>query len=160
MKAVKPVLITILSLSIVACAGKQAQPVSAYKVGDEAMSCNELKAEMAHIDSKVAQLIPESEKTGKNVALGVAGWFLIVPWFFMDLSDSEKVEIEAYKERYLALEKQCVKKSCSTEPSQQVAEQQTGDTSARLAALKDLEAKGLISADEYEVQRKEIISGI
>ena len=74
MKAIKPIAVAILSLSLVACAGKTPKPVAAYKVGDDEMDCRELKAEMAHIDARVAELIPESEKTGKNVALGVTAY--------------------------------------------------------------------------------------
>ncbi|HYL89771.1 MAG TPA: hypothetical protein VEU32_13515 [Burkholderiales bacterium] len=56
--------------------------------------------------------IPEADKTGQNVALGVAGVFLIVPWFFMDLSKADQVELEALRRRYntlviMASEKQC-----------------------------------------------------
>ena len=47
--------------------------MASYKIGDDEMSCNELKAEMAYIDAQVNKLIPESDKTEKNMALGVAG---------------------------------------------------------------------------------------
>lgn len=162
MKIIKPVLISILSISIVACAGKTAHPVASYRAGDEDMSCPQLKAEMAHVDMKVAELVPQSEKTGKNVALGVAGWFLIVPWFFMDLSDAEKVEIEAYKERYLALQKAYSEKSCSKEPSINTAQTDASKTtsSESLAELKDLHSQGFITDQEYQEQRRQIIDGI
>jgi len=51
-------------------------------------------------EEKIQRLIPETEKTGKNVGLGVAGVFLIVPWFFMDFTKSEKIEAEALRDRY------------------------------------------------------------
>ena len=160
MKSAKPLLVGILSLSLIACAGKSAKPVASYKVGDDQMTCNELKAEMAHIDTRVSELIPESEKTGKNVALGVAGWFLIVPWFFMDFSDAEKVEIQAYQERYLALEKTYSKKSCIKEPQLQKADVSSSDASQRLAVLEKLRSEGLISDEEYAAQREDVIKGI
>ena len=160
MKTQRPLLVAVLSLSIVACAGKTAKPVASYKIGDDQLSCNELKAEMAHIDSRVAELIPESEKTSKNVVLGVTGWFLIVPWFFMDFSDAEKVEIQSYQERYLALEKLYSRNSCSKEPQTQTADASKGGASERLAVLKKLHGDGLISDDEYSLQRQGIIGGI
>lgn len=160
MKKSRPLLVGLLSLSLVACAGKTAQPVASYKVGDDQMSCNELKAEMAHIDARVSELIPESEKTGKNVALGVAGWFLIVPWFFMDFSDAEKVEIQAYQGRYLSLEKTYSKKSCSKEPNFQTAGAPAGEAPQRLAVLKKLHTEGLISDEEYDAQRQDVIRDI
>ena len=52
---------------IVGCGGRSANPVPDYRVGDEAMGCGEIRAEMAHVDSQVARLVPESKKTGKNV---------------------------------------------------------------------------------------------
>lgn len=159
MNLLKPIALSFLSLSIVACAGKTARPVASYKVGDDSMSCNELKAEMAHIDSRVSELIPDSQKTGKNVALGVAGWFLIVPWFFMDFSDAEKVEIQAYQERYLALEKMYSKNSCSKEPNMQTADAKELE-SDRLNKLKDLHSQGLISDSEYHTLREAVIAEI
>lgn len=152
--------LTLLLLSVVACAGKTAQPVSSYKVGDSEMDCNQLKAEMAHIDARVAELVPESEKTGKNVALGVTGVFLIVPWFFMDFSDAEKVEIQSYKERYLSLEKLYSKKSCVGAADIDSAEQNPSSVAERLKALSELHDQGLISDEEYENYRDEIMGSI
>jgi hypothetical protein len=67
---------------------------------------------MTLIQAEIQRLIPETEKTGKNTALGVTGFFFIVPLFFMDLSESEQVEINAYRQRYnhlmiIASEKKC-----------------------------------------------------
>jgi hypothetical protein len=36
---------------------------------------------MCEIDGNIKTLLPESEKTGKNVGPGVAGALLIVSWF-------------------------------------------------------------------------------
>ena len=57
-------------------------------------------------------LAPGEDATGKNVALGVAGAFLVVPWFFMDFKDGEATEIQALQRRNqwlseLAFEKDC-----------------------------------------------------
>lgn len=160
MRIIKAGALTLLIFSVVACAGKTAQPVSSYKVGDSEMSCNQLKAEMAHIDARVAELVPESEKTGKNVALGVTGAFLIVPLFFMDFSDAEKIEIQSYKERYLALEKLYSQKSCTGAADIDSAEQNPSSVSERLQALNELHDQGLISDEEYEKYRKEIMGSI
>jgi hypothetical protein len=97
---------------ITACAGKDPNPVQAVKMGDQHMTCNEIHMEMAYIDQQIAKLIPESQKTGKNTTLAVAGWFLIVPWFFMDFSDAEKIEIQAYQARYLELQKLGERRDC------------------------------------------------
>jgi len=79
---------------------------------------------MMGIQSEIQRLIPETDKTGKNVGLGVAGAFLIVPLFFMDFTESEKIEVNAYKQRYNRLQVVAVEKNCqftqfSKEPTNQ-----------------------------------------
>lgn len=95
-----------------ACAGRTANPVIAQQYGDDKKTCQALQAEMLFIKGEIQRLIPQTDKTGKNVALGVAGFFLLVPLFFMDLSQAEQMEIDAYRQRYnhlliIAGDKQC-----------------------------------------------------
>ena len=148
---------------LTACGGRAANPIPQYQVDDEEMTCEEIKVEMAHINAQVEQLIPESKKTGKNVALGAAGLFLIFPWFFMDMSSAEKTEIKAYQSRYLAMEKLYKKRNCGG------LDQQGGNTSAapsgdsaneRLKILGQLKEDGLITDEEYETRRQEILDSI
>ena len=80
--------------------------------GDNEKSCQALEREIAFIQGEIQRLIPQTEKTGKNVALGVTGFFLIVPLFFMDLSKAEQTEVDANRQRYnhlviIAGDKQC-----------------------------------------------------
>ncbi|MFT5207342.1 MAG: hypothetical protein ACI9CF_001094 [Candidatus Omnitrophota bacterium] len=94
------------------CAGRAANLVTVHQYGDNTKSCAALESEMQFAQEEINRLIPKTNKTGKNVALGVAGWFLIVPWFFMDLSKAEQEEINALRQRYnhlviLANEKTC-----------------------------------------------------
>jgi len=56
-------------------------------------------SEMFYIDNEIARLLPKSDKTGKNIALGATGIIFIIPLFFMDLKQGEKKEIEAYRQR-------------------------------------------------------------
>ena len=46
------------------------------------------------------------------MALGVAGWFLLVPWFFMDFKNAEAHEYEAYRQRYNHLSRIARVKNC------------------------------------------------
>ena len=85
----------IVSLILLGCGGKAADPIPQYQPGDEARSCSGLKAEIANNEAEIAKLLPSEDATGKNVALGVAGVFLIVPWFFMDFKEGEATEIKA-----------------------------------------------------------------
>ena len=166
---------TILCLALlVGCAGRDPNPVASYRVGDETLTCSGIKSEMAYIDTQVAKLIPKSKKTGKNVALGVAGWFLLVPWFFMDFSEAEKIEIRAYQERYLALEQLWDKKSCSdTVASEAGGADDAGDEEAgaadenakssvamRLEVLDALLREEAITQEEYDARRAEILDEI
>jgi hypothetical protein len=95
-----------------ACAGRAANPVMVHQYGDEKKSCQALEREMAFIQGEIQRLIPQTEKTGKNVALGVTGFFFLVPLLFMDLSQAEQMEVDAYRQRYnhlliIASDKQC-----------------------------------------------------
>ncbi|MGI9307184.1 MAG: hypothetical protein ACR2P5_07775 [Gammaproteobacteria bacterium] len=100
-------------LSVSGCGGKTANPISAKEVGDKELDCDEIEAEMSDLDARARRLLGEqSNKTGKNVALGVAGWFLLVPWFFMDLSDAERQEAQAMQDRIRHLQRIANKKDC------------------------------------------------
>lgn len=104
--------LAIACLAGTGCAGRTPNPVAPYQLGDDRKSCNALKAELGYTEQDILRKIPEADKTGQNVALGVAGAFFLVPWFFMDLSKADQVELEALRRRYnnlliLAEEKQC-----------------------------------------------------
>ena len=103
-----------------ACAGRPANPIAVAQIGDENRSCSALIAEMSQIDANIAAKLPETQKTGKNVALGVAGLFLLVPWFFMDFTESEQIEIEAMRNRYTRLSSIAGDKGCGAAPSANV----------------------------------------
>ncbi|MBI5919580.1 MAG: hypothetical protein HY849_09450 [Nitrosomonadales bacterium] len=105
-------LLAITLISMVGCAGRTANPTMIQQYGDDKKSCQALEREMSFIEGEIARLIPKTEKTGKNVALGVTGALFIVPLFFMDLSQAEQIEVDAYRQRYnhlmiIADDKQC-----------------------------------------------------
>jgi len=148
-------------LPIAGCGGRAANPVASVQPGDAGLSCEALRTEMSTVESLVAGLIPESKKTGKNVGLGIAGLFLIVPFFFMDSGAAEKAEIQAYRTRYGELQKTYSQKGCD-----QVADEGgdgTGSavgamsTKQRLVELKQLFDEGLISESEYQKARESLL---
>ncbi|MDB6096048.1 MAG: uncharacterized protein JWM09_326 [Francisellaceae bacterium] len=96
------------------CAGRTANPVIINQPGDFERNCSYLMSEMSEIQMNINRLLPKESKTGKNVALGVTGAFFIVPLFFMDFSDAEKIEIEAYRSRYNHLARIYNDKRCGT----------------------------------------------
>jgi hypothetical protein len=108
----KIVSVLLILIFVTACAGRAANPVLVQQYGDHDKSCNALSKELQFIESEITRLVPETKKTGTNTALGVAGLFLIVPWFFMDFTEAEQVEVNAYRQRYnnlviIAEEKEC-----------------------------------------------------
>lgn len=106
------VIACVISVLLAGCGGRNANPVAVEQMGDKQKNCEVLRAEMSGIEAQVAALIPESQKTGKNVALGTAGIFLIVPFFFMDLGHAEQAEIDAYRKRYTHLQMIAAEKKC------------------------------------------------
>lgn len=99
--------------TISACGGRKANPISTMQFGDENKSCKSINYEMTANQQEIDRLIPETDKTAKNVALAVTGWFLIVPWFFMDLSKAEEQEISALRKRNDQLAAISINKNCS-----------------------------------------------
>ena len=81
------------------------------------MNCKALEYEITSIEGEIQRLLPKTDKTGKNVALGVAGWFFLVPLFFMDFKNAEAVEYEAYRQRHNHLTSIAMSKNCSIEPA-------------------------------------------
>ena len=94
------VLICCASVVMSGCAGRAGNPIMTSQPGDDQKSCSRLSAEMTEIEGEINKRLPKENRTSQNVALGVAGAFLIVPWFFMNFSDAEKIEINAYRTRY------------------------------------------------------------
>lgn len=102
--------------TVTACGGRTPNPVMVAQYGDQNKSCKALEFEMMNVQGEIQRLLPKTDKTGKNVALGVAGWFLLVPWFFMDFKNAEQTEYEAYRQRYNHLASLAMSKNCGIEP--------------------------------------------
>ncbi|MEO0048642.1 MAG: hypothetical protein RLZZ410_1601 [Pseudomonadota bacterium] len=161
-------LVSVLVLS--ACAGRPANPVMVDQVGDNKKTCASLETEMKAVQSEIQRLLPESDKSGKNIGLGVAGAFLLVPLFFMDLTESEKIEINAYRQRYnrlniLASEKKCGFVEVATDAqlekeSEKKAANSSKTTTQKIEELNGLLKKGLITQKEYETKKSELLKAM
>jgi RNA polymerase-binding transcription factor DksA len=110
----KKLLCLLLCVSILSagCAGREANPIPAYLPGDNTRSCPALTAEVAQLQSDMNRLLPKTNKGVTNALWATAGVFLIVPFFFMDLKDAEKIEFEAMRQRHnrlliIAADKNC-----------------------------------------------------
>ena len=151
-------LIQVSLLSLTACGGRAANPVRSVQAGDASLGCDALRAEMSTVEAQAAALVPESKKTGKNVALGTAGLFLIVPFFFMDSGAAEDAEIKAYRDRYGELQKTYAQRGCERAGAGDRGPVGAKSKKDRLVELKELMDQGLISQPEYDKARAALIA--
>jgi len=160
----------LIVLILTACAGRPANPVMVDQVGDNKKTCATLETEMKGVQTEIQRLLPESDKSGKNIGLGVAGAFLLVPLFFMDLTESEKIEINAYRQRYnrlniLATEKKCAFVEVSTDAQlEKEVEKKTVEssksTAQKIEELNTLLKKGLINQKEYDGKKADLLKAM
>lgn len=110
----KDALIVLLTATMffAGCAGQYGNPIAAYKAGDERRSCTSLHTEIAQLDKEIATLLPKSDKSGYNTVMLVTGLFVIIPLFFMDFKNGEKVELQACRQRRNSLELLAAQKGC------------------------------------------------
>ncbi len=103
-----------IAIMLAGCAGTDPYPIAVYLPGDENKSCAALRAEIANTNKHIVRLeAQKSKQERENIFWFCAGWFLIVPWFFMDLKENEKPEIEARLQRKDALLIIAADKGCS-----------------------------------------------
>jgi Short C-terminal domain len=132
----------------------------------------------------------KDKQIGTNAALGVTGIFLLgIPWFFMDLGGAATAEQKAAKARYERLQQMQVDKKCpataivteetnaglpiirTTEPAKPTparaaitpGAKSTGDLPNPAKKLEDLNImlkKGLITQDEYNAKKTEILNNM
>ncbi len=93
-----------------ACETRDAKPVQIYRQSDHQMACLAIADEQTFIEGEIARLLPESDKRDQNMTLAILGGLLAVP--FIDLSDVERIELNAYKDRYERLDEIAAKKDC------------------------------------------------
>lgn len=88
-------------LTISACAGRDAAPVSVVQTYDRDLSCDQVAAEIASNETKIDQLQNEHDEAhDRNVGIGIVGGLLFWPALFaLDTGDAEKIEIGALRDR-------------------------------------------------------------
>jgi hypothetical protein len=113
----KAIAFTLCSMVLVGCAGRTAAPVAQYQYGDQHKPCEHLKVEMSELQNDIALKSKKADNTqGANVALAVTGAILFWPaLFFMDLSEADRIELEALRKRHNALVRLCVDRDCGYE---------------------------------------------
>jgi hypothetical protein len=95
------------------CAGRAARPVKVTQSGDVEKTCKNLQAEMKKYRRNIQKRIPAIKAADKKrTLLMLSGGLLIVPWFFLDLSDADKVEANAVRARHNYLADRAKKRKC------------------------------------------------
>ena len=107
------VLIVVVVFFVQGCAGRAAHPVKVAQSGDTKKACKLLLKETKQIRQNIKKMIPAVKKADKKrTLLMVSGGLLIVPWFFLDLTDADKIEANAQRARYNYLVDRGVKRNC------------------------------------------------
>ena len=95
------------------CAGRAAHPVQVTQSGDNKKTCKALRKETNQIKRNVKRMIPAIKKADKKrTLLMLSGGLLIVPWFFLDLTDADQIEANAQRARYNYLVDRGIKRNC------------------------------------------------
>ena len=107
------VLIVVVLFFVQGCAGRAAHPIQVAQSGDVKKACKSLRKETKQIRRNLKKMIPAVKKADKKrTLLMVSGGLLIIPWFFLDLSDADKIETNAQRARYNYLVDRGVKRNC------------------------------------------------
>lgn len=137
-RTIKKVVSALCATAILAgCGGQVPNPVSVYQPGDEKRSCDGLKYEVSQNEVEIAKMLPDEDASGKNAVLGVTGLFIIVPWFFMDFKDGERIDIEALRRRNMWLREVAAKNDCTLPPAAVVFEKKPGADDANTKTKTD-----------------------
>ena len=98
---------------LVACVGRAPQLIPSVQPNDKRLACNQIEAEIIQRQNSLLDL--ETEKANRqkrNIGMGIAGFFLIIPWFFMDLGTAPETEATAINKRLNTLKRYANTKDC------------------------------------------------
>ena len=95
------VLIFIVLFFAQGCAGRAPRPIKVAQSGDVEKTCNEIRHEIKKKRRNLKKMIPAVKAADKKrTLLMLSGGLLIIPWFFLDLSDADKIEANAQRARH------------------------------------------------------------
>ena len=107
------VLIVVVLFFVQGCAGRAAHPVKVAQSGDVKKTCNEIRHGTKKHRRNLKKMIPAVKKADKKrTLLMLSGGLLIVPWFFLDLTDADKIETNAQRARHNYLVDIAKKRNC------------------------------------------------
>ena len=114
-RKLQPVLafIVVVIFFVQGCAGRAARPIKVTQPDDIKKTCNEIRHETKKNRRKIKKMIPAIKSADKKrTLLMLSGGLLIVPWFFLDLSDADKIEANAQRKRHNYLLDVAKKNNC------------------------------------------------
>ena len=95
------------------CAGRAARPIKVTQPDDIKKTCNEIRHETKKFRRDLKKMIPAIKSADKKrTLLMLSGGLLIVPWFFLDLTDADKIEANAQRKRHNYLLDVAKKNNC------------------------------------------------
>ena len=107
------VLIVVVLFFVQGCAGRAAHPVKVSQSGDNKKTCKSLRKETKKIRQNIKKMIPAVKKADKKRNLLMfPGAFFILPLFFVDFSDADKIETNAQRARHNYLVGVAKKRNC------------------------------------------------
>ena len=107
------VLIVVVLFFVQGCAGRAAHPIKVAQSGDVKKTCTELRHATKKYRRNIKKMIPAVKAADKKrTLLMLSGGLLIVPWFFLDLSDADKIETNAKRARHNYLVDVAKKRNC------------------------------------------------
>ncbi len=107
------IVICLLIVCVVTSCGRIASPVSSTILGDKVLPCETISLEIADNNKAISELRGEVKgRRAKNIILGITGFFLIVPLFFMDFGSAAETEIIAFQKRNSALKRLAGSRDC------------------------------------------------
>tara|TARA_B110000003_G_scaffold118380_1_gene120830 strand:- start:973 stop:1443 length:471 start_codon:yes stop_codon:yes gene_type:complete len=146
--------LALVTLLLFGCAGGAPKPIQVIQSSDYSFSCNELTEQVNSLSTLTSNLSEEdTSKYKKNIGLAAAGSFLIVPYFFMDLTEGDNVEMNAARARYIHLYRIAVNKNCPGFDQNQGPQ----NLQSNLRKLEVLYENGTLNKEEYITKRKQII---
>ena len=114
-RKLQPVLafIVVVIFFVQGCAGRAARPIKVTQSGDVKKTCNEIRHETKKFRRDLKKMIPAIKSADKKRTLLIlSGGLLIVPWFFLDLTDADKIEANAQRARHNYLLDVAKKQNC------------------------------------------------
>lgn len=147
-----PIVVLGSVLMLGGCAGSaNHEVVSAYNASDEVMSCEQLTAEQVRVQAIINAVNQDKDDvTGKDMLDGIL-WF---PFNLIAKNSNYNSAINAANTRLMRIDNLRKDKTCSEE---QLVEAEKS-LELKLQELKSLRDKDLITEEEYNQSRKEVLS--